>query len=513
MHGRSRQVAIARLCAALACAAALSTCGARRTVAIPEPSIDIEPQLAAADRLVRIGCFDCLREALVSYQQIAERSGDRRACVAAARTAGLLALRERVIGLVDQHFLEQAREADCGSAEAVLLDVVAAIPRRYSTVQQRAADDRQADMIVTVAQRRAEWQSVLSASANENALAAASALTLECIHGKAELQPLLDQMPAWRDAPVVQFSAATCAVPETDRLARLLNENPAFAEINYFLGLSSLMAGDFDGAGTYYQAAANWRQDWPAALFALGTVAVAGEDYERAAQLFQRTRVLIPDDPTTRLEEIRALSYSGRYPESLVAIDELIALGRWHQGEARYWRAWNEAQLHRNDEAWTDIQQAEQLLVTADVVKLAGILAVRRGDLPTALAKLGLAHARDRNDCNTQVLLGGVQLELRQWTSAISTLTGSVSCLDGRETALKQDLEQLRAKGGRERVIARREQELQEIGRTRVQSWFNLAVASLNTGETASARAYAERVARDERFGDRARAILERTKR
>ena len=41
-------------------------------------------------------------------------------------------------------------------------------------------------------------------------------------------------------------------------------------------------------------------------------------------------------------------------------------------------------------------------------------------------------------------------------------------------------------------------------------SWFNTAVACYNLSRKAEARQYAEKVAADEQFGDRARELLSR---
>src|SRR5204863_446924 len=80
------------------------------------------------------------------------------------------------------------------------------------------------------------------------------------------------------------------------------------------------------------------------------------------------------------LGRIRALTYLGRNEDAIATTDLLIALG-WYVGDARYWRALNESELERNDEAWTDVEAAAKLLVNADVPKLAGLIAYRRHQL------------------------------------------------------------------------------------------------------------------------------------
>ena len=71
------------------------------------------------------------------------------------------------------------------------------------------------------------------------------------------------------------------------------------------------------------------------------------------------------------------MTYLGKAVEAIATADQLLR-ENWHPGEARYWRALNESQLDRLDEAWTDVEDAAKLLINSDVPKLAGIIAYRR---------------------------------------------------------------------------------------------------------------------------------------
>ena len=60
------------------------------------------------------------------------------------------------------------------------------------------------------------------------------------------------------------------------------------------------------------------------------------------------------------------------------------------------------------------------------------------------------------------------------------------------------------------RQIRRREQDIAKGRRMRATSWFNLAVSSYSLSRKDEARQYAEKVADDEQFGERARDLLSR---
>jgi hypothetical protein len=77
---------------------------------IPPAPIDLSQRLAEADALVAAGCFDCLRDALQKYQTLRSVSGAAqpaltRGTAGAFRTAALLALRQRELGMTDDGYL------------------------------------------------------------------------------------------------------------------------------------------------------------------------------------------------------------------------------------------------------------------------------------------------------------------------------------------------------------------------------------------------------------------------
>src|SRR6266566_3089102 len=81
---------------------ALSAC-APKVVSLP-PAPNLQPRLETADALLRLGCFDCLTDALREYD--AARTAPRApAAIVDAATAGavraalLLDLRERELGM------------------------------------------------------------------------------------------------------------------------------------------------------------------------------------------------------------------------------------------------------------------------------------------------------------------------------------------------------------------------------------------------------------------------------
>jgi len=93
-------------------------------------------------------------------------------------------------------------------------------------------------------------------------------------------------------------------------------------------------------------------------------------------------------------------------------------------------------------------------------------------------------------------------------------LVATSQCLEGWEQEYNSEIERLRASNDPprrvERQILRRQQQIADARRKMATSWFNVAVAYYQLARKDDARQYAERVAEDEQFGERARELLSR---
>ena len=237
------------------------------------------------------------------------------------------------------------------------------------------------------------------------------------------------------------------------------------------------------------------------------------EEFERAELFYDRTIALEPRAVDALLGKARAQTYTGHSVEAIATLDQLLA-ERWFVGDARYWRALNESELERNDEAWSDVELAAKLLVNAEVPKLAGLIAYRRHELDVARAKFDESRQRNPRDCETGYYLGVVLAEQRAWPRTAEVLTHASDCLLGNELAYTKEIADIRASKDpperQARKIARREQYIAKGRRYLATSWFDIAVAYYNLGKLSEARQYAAKVVDDEQFGARAKEILAR---
>src|SRR6185436_15400724 len=92
-------------------------------------------RLAAADSLVKAGCFDCLAAALKEYEALRSIPAvSSVATLGAARSSALLAIRERDLGTEDSGYLKRAQDLAVAMGPAstlpLLLQIADTLPLR-----------------------------------------------------------------------------------------------------------------------------------------------------------------------------------------------------------------------------------------------------------------------------------------------------------------------------------------------------------------------------------------------
>jgi tetratricopeptide (TPR) repeat protein len=500
----------------------LAACSTARPPAVA-PASHAQEDLSEADALLRAGCFDCFLSAYHAYDRLRTVPSVADAAAAgAARTALLLAIRERELGTEDSGYFALAGDlaaASPAAREAVgsLLEIADTLPSRVTGGSRQVTDDRALARMQQGYAHRDAWLAQLRAHANDDPADAYVWVAFNCTYPASTRDAIgewLAAVPAWRDSQLLAFKKGTCGTFDGAVLDQLLTQEPRFLEVNYFLGLRVMIGGHLDDADTLLERAYTWRPRWPAVTNALGSVAMSAEDFERSAQFFDRTLDVSPRNPDGLLGSVRALTYLGRHDAALAAVDRLLALEHWYVGDARYWRALNEAQLGRNDDAWADVEIADKLIVNAEVPKLAGMVAYRLHHFDVAQKRFEVSRDRDPADCETAFYLGIVLSDERFWPKSAEVFIGTSACLDAAQAQYTEEIAKIRASADppdrRDRQIAKREQQIVEARRMQATSWFDTAIAYYNLQQKADARLFAEKVSTDEQFGERARDLLSR---
>ena len=517
--GARRLACLALLLTASACAKPPLT----PVSAAPPPPTPAQ-RLASADALVRAGCLDCLIDAFGQYELLRTiPSAAEVGTAGAIRSAALIALRQRELGMVDEGYSQRARSMLLGSTlqpawMRTVLDIIDVLPP--GGVTRTPTSDLDLDRSRALRVNHDAWRATLRDLAPSSEFNAYIWLAFACASEGRDvpLDAIVAPAAKFGDAPLIQFRRAICRGLGPEAMRELFDRDPRFVETKYYLGsydVSLLITGQdkLDEADHLFNDAYAWRSEWPALTQSIANIAMTVEEFERAALFYDRTLTLEPHAVDALLGKARAQTYLGRSVEAIATLDLLLA-ERWFVGDARYWRALNESELERNDEAWTDIELAAKLLVNAEVPKLAGLIAYRRHELEISRAKFDESRTRNPRDCETGYYLGVVLAEQRAWPRTAEVLRQACDCLQGNELAYIQEIENIRASHDpperQAKKIARREQYIAKGRRYLATSWFDIAVAYYNLSKPAEARQYAEKVVDDEQFGDRAKEIITR---
>jgi tetratricopeptide (TPR) repeat protein len=500
----------------VAAALCLGACSPKQ-VAV-DPGVAARAVLEQADANLRAGCFDCLTAAFNEYEsvrnvppvvEIATRG--------AVHVSALLAMRERDLGTTDGGYLDRARQLAATSATVQaevtpLLDVIDALPWRGGV-----GSSNRPGLALMAYRDREQRIEQLRTTAPRDAFSAYVWLVYACESGALRTISKADvdvATPQFADAPLLAYAlAAVCGVRRTAAFADIVTREPRYKEASFYQGLDASGARKLDDAEARYREAYAWRPTWPAVTLALANVLITGEDFDGALDFYDRTLTLVPKFADALLGKVRTLTYLSKPEDAVRAADELLALERY-PGDAYYWKAYNELDLQRYDDAWRDVEAAEKLVRNGDVPKLAGIIAIDRKRLEVAREKLELARQRNPSDCQALYYLHLVYAELRQWPQTVSGAVAAAGCISATEAGLKAEIERIRAsdvpEARKARQIAARERQIASGVRMRANCWYNGAVANFNLSKRDDAKEMAQRIADDEQLGERARELLAR---
>jgi tetratricopeptide (TPR) repeat protein len=313
------------------------------------------------------------------------------------------------------------------------------------------------------------------------------------------------------DLPLLAFRQAICLGVDARAVDTLFARDPRFAELAIFRGLIASAQRDLDAADARYREAYAWRATWPAATLLIANVAMTGEEFPAALEFYEKTLVLAPSFPDALLGKLRALSYLARHGRAgrrrraprAQALSRRRITGaprtswRWTAStrpgktSRRPTRQWSTAMCpswrassHCEGSSRTRRGRSSRRLASA-------IPTIAKRVLPPAGARRSAALVRSPRSPSS-----------------------TAGCLDDAEAAARQDIERIAASRSSEarkaRQIARRRQQIASAVRMRATCWFNAAVANFNLSKPDEARRYAEKVADDEQFGERARDLTAR---
>src|SRR3954469_2640461 len=125
----------------------MSACARTPPALVVTPAPTPAQRLEAADRLVRAGCLDCLIAAYGEYDLLRGLPAAKDAATAGAvRSAALIALRQRELGMVDDGYGQRARALLAATPGlpnwlATVLDVIDVLPSTAGGITRTPTSD------------------------------------------------------------------------------------------------------------------------------------------------------------------------------------------------------------------------------------------------------------------------------------------------------------------------------------------------------------------------------------
>lgn len=497
--------------AAVVAALLLAGCAAR--------SGSLPATLAQADGLADAGCYACLLQAQAIYEAALQRRPSLATTRRVFRTALLLGVREKEIGLPATGHLDRARELAPTLPDpvtAALLTAASGLPWDVASQSPEAREEFVRTSTPRGGQLQ-EWRAALAPHVNGDVLAAYLDAALACHYLSAsERVPrvLLAPHPA---SVALRFAvAANCR--DTALLDEVLVRDARYVEARFFRGRTTLAAAAMGRASRNaaildLTAAYEAFPQSPSVTSAMAGLFRSLNRLDEAVRHYDETIALVPGHREALVGRTVALSYLARHDEGLATAERIIELGQWYLGDGHYWRAYN--QLYRRDlDAARDAVERAKVLqpISSETFALAGMIRFERKELHDAARDLSEALRLNDANCTASWYLGLVRGQEQAWGTASAEFERAADCYAREADRLREELEALLAvladdaeratlSSDYAKLIARDE-------RAAARSAYNVAYASAQSGDKARALAFAERAMADEEMRPKAEELI-----
>ncbi len=479
------------------------------------PSAETTAALSNAGALVRQGCFLCLQEAVsILEKQVSGPPAPPATVTARLVEARILeGLRQRELGIDSSVAFARARElagalsaprpggrhrsgGPQGASEGIdytaLLDLADLV-----------SGDPMAPVFGTRALPYPQWQARVKSLSETlaNAIPSSRLATYVALSAACEDRQMREALDAGAiakahpDTPLLTWRVATCALGPDESVAALAEQDLRWHEALWYLGRRQLATSrDVRRAAELFARAAVGLPDAPAVLLSLAGAQQALRQLEPALATYDRLLAISPTARPALLGRVICLTHLGRHHEAVATATTMIDLGTFLVGDARYWRGWNHYQLGSLAAAEADAEQALRLMSNTNAFTLAGVVKYELTKLDESEERLTRAREMDSANCQAIWYLGLVHTARRDWVAGASDFTTAVSCYTQAAATARAELEALdRSTGPPEtRASARAEHEatMKSSELRAAQSAYNAAHCLVRTGNPSGALHY-----------------------
>ncbi len=437
-----------------------------------------DPELARADILVSEGCYDCLSEARDIYAKKAVGPGRPTVVERLFETTVLIGLRETELSLDPAKRFDAARalvpELPATYAAATYLEMAAAVlPDNVGTGRRHLAQIRRPSPT-----QYTGWQTSFEAGTGSALFRRYLVISLDCSFGASQGARLAGPPPrgvtpppgaaaatppvapppaqaAWSamlDATtdpsgnLLAYRRANCGRSDRVLLGGLAEGDERFLDAGVLAGRvrsQTPTSKEIANARKWLTAAATKWPTSPVATFALAGFHQTAGDCRAALTFYDKTLAVEPLHEQAQLGRLICLSYAKQHVDAIAQASGMIT-ALVEEGESRYWRAWNERELGKLNDARADSDRMKQILYNDRALTLAGQIEHDQDDL--GIAETDLTTAKKLNDlnCIAAWYWALVQFKRQAWTPTAQGFVTAMICYESAVVYDRSKLEEMK---------------------------------------------------------------------
>ncbi len=316
----------------------------------------------------------------------------------------------------------------------------------------------------------------------------------QVIQKKQDFSSLLEIFP---ESLLIQFKLSLCPEEDIENLRSVLQQEPRYYEIHYFLGDHALKRRLLITAEKNYLECYKHIPESVPAVISLASVYFAFEELEQSLEFYEKAIALVPELREALLGKAICLSYLDRHEEAIEVCQEVLRLGGYLPGDTHYWLAWNQNEMERLDEAWKNVENSKEYLVGySQVFSLAGVIAFKKKDTDIAEKNFLEALKLDFDNFEASYYLGKIYAAKQEWEKSGKYYESASLCQYRREKATERKITEIEnsdfSEERKHKLISKKKFQLRKNVLTKATCFYNAAAGYFNAGKNEEALKLAE---------------------
>ena len=478
-----------------------------------------------ADTLYTAGNYRSLKEAYKTYKKLLvvpfeqEETAEK-----LLKTALVLSLRVKELGVIDSSFLLQAEELIAAYPHLVkyqsYLKFISCIPYKVKGIGGGFLD------ITPNLNEYYDWIKENIKPLNEELKANAEiteffAYMYICFYAEfsyfidEEYDNLTSFFDLFPESTMIKYRLALYLDKDKDLFETILEEEPKFQEVHLFLGESAYERMKLLTAEKHFRKAYDIIPQSLSLLVYLAGIHFALEEYDECIGFYEEALRLAPEYKEAILGKGICLGYMGKHEYAILVINKLIEMGRHYLGEAHFWLAWNQNEMDQIKDAEENIKKTENYLVgDVGVLALRGVISFKLGKLVEAEAYLKQALILQNNHCESIYYLAKIDVLREDWEKSGNNFEKAAFCYRGLEAGLDARIKEIEKSPmsleRKAKMILRKKAQLRNTALIKATCFYNGAAGYFNCGLADKALVFAAYAAQDKAFAAKAEELIKK---